>query len=139
MPSPNIVFIMADDHGANAISSYSRHLNSTHNPHRIDDEGVRMDDLYCTNSISTPSHASILTGTYSHIYGGHSIISQFDYRVGTHPERLQDSRYKTALYGKWHLGESETAQPRGFDDWRVFPGQGDYFDPDMIEIGRAHV
>jgi len=135
MPSPNIVFIMADDHGANAISSYSGHLNSTPNLDRIADEGVRMDALYCTNSICTPSRASILTGTYSHINGCPSIFSEFDYRVGTFPERLQDSGYKTALYGKWHLGESETAQPRGFDDWRVFPGQGDYFDPDLIGPG----
>ncbi|HLR57371.1 MAG TPA: sulfatase [Beutenbergiaceae bacterium] len=128
----NIVFIMSDDHAAHAISAYDTELNMTPNLDRIAKEGARLDSVYCTNSICTPSRASILTGTYSHINGCPSIFSELDYRVGTFPEVLKKNGYSTAIFGKWHLGESEAAQPRGFDDWCVFPGQGDYIDPDMI-------
>src|SRR5699024_3460609 len=72
----------------------------------------RLDAVYCTNSICTPSRASILTGTYSHINRAPSIYSEFDYRVPTFPQVLQEEGYQTALYGKWHLGRSEKARPR---------------------------
>src|SRR5699024_1102708 len=95
-------------------------------------EGARMDATYCTNAICTPSRASILSGTYSHINRAPSIYSEFDYRVRTFPEVLQECGYQTALYGKWHLGRSERSLPRGFDDFRIYPDQGDYIDPVMI-------
>lgn len=129
---PNIVFVMSDDHAAHAISAYGSRINRTPNLDRIATEGARLDAVYCTNSICTPSRASILTGTYSHINGCPSIFTEIDYRVPTYVEALQAAGYATALFGKWHLGESATAQPRGFDDWRVFPGQGAYVDPEMI-------
>jgi arylsulfatase A-like enzyme len=88
--------------------------------------------MFCTNSICTPSRASILTGTYTHVNGTPGIFAEFDYRVPTFVAGLREQGYTTALYGKWHLGESPTAQPRDFDDWLVFPGQGAYLDPRMI-------
>ena len=88
--------------------------------------------MFCTNSICTPSRASILTGTYSHVNGTPGIFAEFDYRVPTFVAGLREHGYATALYGKWHLGESASARPRDFDDWLVFPGQGAYIDPPMI-------
>ncbi|GAA1282204.1 MULTISPECIES: sulfatase family protein [Brachybacterium] len=132
MSRPNIVFIMSDDHAAHSISAYGSRVNTTPHLDRLADEGARMDAVYCTNSICTPSRASILTGTYSHINRAPSIYSEFDYRVPTFPEVLHDCGYQTALFGKWHLGRSEGSRPRGFDDWRIFPDQGDYVDPVMI-------
>ena len=52
-----------------------------------------------------------------------------DYRVPTFVEVLQEHGYRTGLFGKWHLGEGPHAAPRGFDSWKVLPGQGDYVDP----------
>ncbi len=129
---PNLVFIMSDDHAAHAISAYGSKVNRTPNMDRIAREGVRLDSAYCTNSICTPSRASILTGTYSHVNGAPGIFTEFDYRVNTYVQAMQDAGYATAIFGKWHLGESEKAHPRGFDEWLVFPGQGDYWDPVMI-------
>ncbi|MCG7311048.1 sulfatase [Brachybacterium sp. ACRRE] len=129
---PNIVFIMSDDHAAHAISAYGAGLNSTPCLDRIAQEGVRMDDVFCTNSICTPSRASILTGTYSHVNGVATIYTEIDHRLPTFPEVLRDSGYATGLFGKWHLGLSEQSRPRGFDDWRIFPNQGEYRDPLMI-------
>ncbi|MGQ4517668.1 sulfatase family protein [Dermabacteraceae bacterium P13077] len=129
---PNIVFIMSDDHAAHAISAYGSKVNETPHLDRIAQDGVRMDAVYCTNSVCTPSRASILTGTYSHVNGCATIFAEFDHRVPTYSQVLQNAGYKTAIFGKWHLGESEVAQPRGFDDWKIFPGQGVYIDPPMI-------
>ncbi|TCC62920.1 DUF4976 domain-containing protein [Kribbella pittospori] len=132
MPSPNLVFIMSDDHAAHAISAYGSKVNQTPHLDRLARDGVRMDATYCTNSICSPSRASILTGTYSHINGVASIYTDIDYRVPTFAEVLHGAGYQTALFGKWHLGERPESAPRHFDSWQVFPGQGDYVDPLMI-------
>ncbi|WP_406053255.1 sulfatase [Kribbella sp. NBC_00889] len=132
MPSPNLVFIMSDDHAAHAISAYGSKVNQTPHLDRLAQDGVRMDATYSTNSICSPSRASILTGTYSHINGVASIYTDIDYRVPTFAEVLHGAGYQTALFGKWHLGERPESAPRHFDSWQVFPGQGDYVDPLMI-------
>jgi len=139
MSRPNIIFVMSDDHAAHAISAYGSRVNQTPHLDRIAHEGMRLDAVYCTNSICSPSRASILTGTYSHINGVSSIWTEIDYRVPTFTEVLQQNGYRTALFGKWHLGEGETATPRGFDAWTVFPGQGDYVDPEMIDAAGRRV
>jgi hypothetical protein len=68
-PRPNIIMVLADDHAAHAMSCYDSLLNSTPNRDRIAAEGMRFDNCFCTNSICTPSRATILTGTYSHVNG----------------------------------------------------------------------
>ena len=68
-PPPNILYIMADDHAAHAISAYGSRINQTPNIDRIASGGVRLSNCFCTNSICTPSRAAILTGQYSHKNG----------------------------------------------------------------------
>lgn len=135
-PQPNILFIMADDHASKAISAYGAGINATPNIDRIAKEGVRLDHCYVTNSICTPSRAAILTGTYNHVNGVTTLETHLDNRLPNVAKHLQEGGYQTAIVGKWHLGEGETHQPTGFDYWSVLPGQGDYFDPAMIEMGE---
>ena len=66
---PNILFIISDDHGYQAVSAYGAGLNKTPNIDRIAAEGVRFDRCYVTNSLCGPSRACILTGKYSHKNG----------------------------------------------------------------------
>src|SRR4051794_8640528 len=66
---PNILYIMADDHAAHAISAYGSKINKTPNIDRIAKEGMRFTNCFVTNSICTPSRAVIITGKYSHING----------------------------------------------------------------------
>ena len=129
---PNILFIMADDHAAKAISAYGYGLNQTPNLDRLGQEGLRLDHCYVTNSICTPSRASILTGTYNHVNGVTTLATPIDNRLPNVAKHLRQAGYQTAIFGKWHLGEGMAHQPTGFDDWSVLPGQGDYFDPAMI-------
>lgn len=128
---PNLLFIMADDHGANAISAYGSRLAAafrTPNLDRIAHEGVRLNNCHCTNAICTPSRATILTGQHSHTNGVRTLSDVLDPAADTYPQRMRAAGYQMALFGKWHVH----SRPRGFDDWYVLPGQGRYFDPTFI-------
>ena len=135
---PNILFIMSDDHGKQAIGSYGSVINKTPHMDRIAHKGVRLENCFCTNSICAPSRATILTGTYSHI-NGVTAFNAFDGRQITFPKLLQQAGYQTAVVGKWHLGQGGVSSPTGFDYWNVLPGQGLYHNPEMIEMGRRKV
>ena len=125
---PNILFIMSDDHGYQAISAYSDKLVKTPNIDRIAKEGVLFTNACVANSICAPSRATILTGKHSHINGKTDNRKPFHETQMTFPQLFQKAGYQTAMYGKLHLGNS----PKGFDDFMILPGQGDYFNPDFI-------
>jgi arylsulfatase A-like enzyme len=128
---PNILFIMSDDHAAQAISAYGSKINKTPNIDRLAREGVKAENCFCTNSICTPSRASILTGQYSHKNGVKTLNDQLAPESRSVAKYLQGNQYQTAMIGKWHLG----TEPQGFDFWRILPGQGAYYDPVFLEQG----
>ena len=132
---PNFVFVMSDDHAAHAISAYGSRINRTPNLDRIADGGMRFDACFCTNSICSPSRASILTGTYNHVNGVTTLDTHLDNRLTMFPQLLRDAGYQTAIVGKWHLGHGPLHDPTGFDFWRVLPGQGHYHNPVMLGPG----
>ncbi len=121
---PNILYIMTDDHAAHAIGAYGSRMNSTPNLDRLAREGAKLNSVFATNSICTPSRAAILTGQYAHI-NGVTVFNRFDSQRMTVARLLQQGGYYTAIVGKWHLG----SDPVGFDRWEILPGQGVYFDP----------
>jgi arylsulfatase A-like enzyme len=128
---PNILYIMADDHAAHAVSAYGSAINRTPNLDRIAAGGIRFDRCYATNSICTPSRAAILTGQYSHV-NGVPVFNRFDGGRPNLAKYLQAAGYHTAIVGKWHLG----SDPTGFDAWNILPGQGVYHNPAFIEMGQ---
>src|SRR5262245_57135890 len=127
---PNILYIMADDHAAHAISAYGSKINQTPQIDRIAREGMRFNRCLVTNSICTPSRAAILTGKYSHI-NGVPVFNRFDGSQPTLAKYLQAAGYHTGMIGKWHLG----SDPTGFDYWNILPGQGLYHNPGFMEMG----
>jgi arylsulfatase A-like enzyme len=129
---PNILFIMADDHAYQAISAYEGRINKTPNLDRLAAQGMRFVNSFCTNSICAPSRAVILTGKHSHLNGVLDNRMRFDGSQTTLPKLLKEEGYETALFGKWHL----KSDPTGFDYWNILPGQGHYYNPDMIEMGE---
>ncbi len=125
---PNILFIMSDDHSAQAWGVYGSHLDdAAPTPHiqRLAQEGSLLLNCFCTNSICTPSRATILTGQYSHRNGIYTLSEALDPSVDNVAKRLQAGGYQTAVFGKWHL----KSPPSGFDSYNVLQGQGRYHDP----------
>ena len=131
---PNIIFIMTDDHGYQAISAYGSEINSTPNLDRIGDEGIIFRNSFVCNSICAPSRAVLLTGKHSHANGHIDNRQRFDSSQVTFPKLLQQAGYQTAVIGKWHL----KSEPTGFDYWNILVGQGSYYNPDFIEMGRRN-
>ncbi len=127
---PNILYIMSDDHDANAISAYNRELIQTPNIDRIAKEGIRFNRSFVANSICGPARASIITGLFSHKNGFKDNRSRFDGSQVTLPKLLQQAGYETAIIGKWHL----VTYPTGFDYWKILPGQGQYYEPAFISM-----
>src|SRR5205809_7679840 len=74
---PNVIFIMSDDHAAHAIGAYGSRVNQTPNIDRLGRDGMRLDNVFATNSICTPSRAAILTGQYSHL-NAVPVFNRFD-------------------------------------------------------------
>ena len=125
---PNILFIFTDDHATQSISAYGSEINATPHIDRIAEEGAIFLNSFCGNSICGPSRATILTGLHSHANGFMRNGNRFDGNQQTFPQLLQKAGYNTAMIGKWHL----TSNPTGFDFWKILPGQGEYYNPDLI-------
>ena len=125
---PNIIHIMSDDHSYQAISAYGHPLAAqapTPNIDRIAAEGLRFDRAYVENSLSTPSRACLMTGLYSHQNGQLTLGKGIDTSKVFVSELLRQNGYTTAVIGKWHM----QCEPKGFDEYRVYKGQGEYYDP----------
>jgi uncharacterized sulfatase len=126
---PNILFIMSDDHTTQGIGAYDdprfRGLDITPAIDRLADEGMLFNNVFCTNSICTPSRATILTGQYNHTNGVRDLYDPLPPEKQYLPLELKKAGYQTAVIGKWHL----RASPESFDYYNVLPGQGKYHDP----------
>lgn len=125
---PNILFILSDDHTSQSWGIYGGILSDyvrNENIRRLAAEGCVLENCFCTNSISVPSRASILTGAYSHRNGVYSLEDALSPETDNIAKQLQNGGYQTALIGKWHLKK----KPAGFDYFFVFHDQGEYIDP----------
>lgn len=129
---PNIVFMISDDHGYQAVSAYGYGLNKTPNIDRIANEGAIFNRACVTNSLCAPSRAVILTGKHSFINGKVDNVQLFNWDQQNFAKLLQKAGYATALIGKIHLN----GRPQGFDYSMVLPGQGEYYNPDFIVNGE---
>ncbi|MDN5217039.1 sulfatase [Fulvivirgaceae bacterium BMA12] len=128
---PNIIFIMTDDHAKSAVSLYGSKLIQTPNIDRIGKEGMVFNNAFVTNALCGPSRAVMLTGKFSHINGFRDNRDKFDGDQPTVIKHLQKSGYYTSMIGKWHL----RSVPQGFDYWNILINQGNYYNPNMVEMG----
>ncbi|MFT5883574.1 MAG: arylsulfatase A-like enzyme [Arcticibacterium sp.] len=122
---PNIVIITVDDVGYFDLSCYHKGLASYKTPNidRIAKEGRMITDYYAQPSC-TPGRAALITGQYP-IRTGLTSVGQPGQKIGLHKEDptlaelLKPHGYKTALFGKWHMGDRNEYLPtnHGFDEF----------------------
>ncbi|MFK8115106.1 MAG: sulfatase [Rubripirellula sp.] len=126
---PNILFIMSDDHTAQAVGAYAtllKDLNPTPTIDTLANDGICFDNAFCTNAICTPSRACIITGLYNHNNGVFDLGGNIPPPKQTLPILMRAAGYQTAMIGKWHL----KVEPN-YDYYKVLPGQGKYFNTEF--------
>lgn len=117
--SPNVVLIYADDLGFGDLECYGSSSIETPNINELAASGLRFTNAHSVASTSTPSRYSLLTGEYpwrkegTDVAAGDAamIISPDCYTVA---DLFKDAGYRTAVFGKWHLG---LGLVRGKQDW----------------------
>ena len=109
---PNIVLIVSDDHGREALGCYGNPAIRTPHLDALAEDGVRFTNAFCTTASCAASRATILTGmqnhttgTYGHTHGLHH-FSCFD-TIRTLPAMLQAGGYRTYRVGKRHYAPEE--------------------------------
>ena len=122
--APNILLIQADDLGYGDLSVYGQSRFETPSLDRLAREGTRFTQYYSGSTVCAPSRAALMTGLHT----GHAWVrgngGQAAGDIPLRPEDvtlaeiLKDAGYRTALIGKWGLGQpGTTGQPdrQGFD------------------------
>ena len=133
---PNIVILYADDMGWGDTGAYGHPYIKTPSLDRLANEGQRWTDFYVPAPVCSPSRAALLTGRHpvrSGLYGVGSPVLFPDDKYGipdsevTLAEMLKNAGYRTAIMGKWHLGDAPEHFPtrHGFDYWFGIPYSND--------------
>ncbi|WP_299529780.1 sulfatase [Ulvibacterium sp.] len=129
---PNIVLIFTDDQGYQDVGVFGADDIATPNLDQMAADGVRLTSYYSAQAVCSASRAGILTGCYPNRIGIHGALGP-DNNHGindsetTLAEMLKAIGYKTAIYGKWHLGHHPKFLPtrHGFDEWFGIPYSND--------------
>ena len=128
----NIIYIMSDDHDADAISAYNKKFIKTPNIDRLAKEGSLFSRNFVSNSICGPVRATLITGQHSHKNGMKNNRTRFDSSKLTMPKIFQQNGYQTAIVGKWHLH----SYPTGFDSGKFYPGKASTLNPELFPCRR---
>ena len=133
---PNLIVIYCDDLGYGDLSCFGSKEIRTPHLDALAKDGVRFTDWYSNCPVCSPSRASLLTGRYpqragvTHILGGKRGTPGLPGDQVTLAKALKPLGYRTALFGKWHLGLTKECRPNahGFDEFHGFlAGCVDYY------------
>jgi len=133
---PSFIIFYTDDQGYGDLSCMGATDFATPHLDAMAASGARFTNWYSNSPVCSPSRASVMTGRCPGHAGCRSILAGHRQATGLHPDTptiataLGDLGYRTALFGKWHLGVAEPAMPHhfGFDEWFGFlAGCIDYY------------
>ena len=145
---PNIVLIVVDDLGYGDLSIQGCKEFSTPQMDSIAENGIRFTSAYVSAPVCAPSRAGFMTGRYQDRFGftenpAPAAKWGLPKDETTLASALKAAGYRTAIFGKWHLGEEPQYRPlaRGFDEFYGFlSGRHSYWkanDPEWGPIVRG--
>lgn len=166
LQQPNIVFILADDLGINALNCYGNTLVESPNIDKLFSEGMHFTNGYSNDPTCAPSRASILSGQYVPRHKVYRVADRYkkdektleamrflppeinkvkgsgsglDLEKITIAEALKSNNYATAAYGKWHLGKNDLQiQNQGFDEGYEITGHYNFkTSPEQEDIDNS--
>ena len=129
---PNVIIILTDDQGYQDLSCFGSPDIETPHLDKMAEDGAKLTSFYAAQAVCSASRAAILTGCYPNRIGMHNALMP-DAKIGLNPsettiaEMLKENGYKTAMFGKWHLGDHPKFMPnnQGFDDFFGIPYSND--------------
>lgn len=148
--SPNVILVLTDDQGYGDLSCHGNPVLKTPSLDRLHDESLRFIDFHAA-PMCTPTRGQIMTGVDALRNGAMNVSSgRALLRRGypTMPQIFAASGYRTAIFGKWHLGDNHPFRPqdRGFQECLWFPSshigsvpdawENDYFDDTYNHNGQ---
>ena len=119
---PNFLIILLDDSGWADFRPFGQPPYSTPNVERMEAQGCRFTNFYVPQAICSASRSSLLSGCYpgrTKVFGAHGPGARgLDPKFATMGEVLKKAGYRTAVFGKWHIGDQPDTRPpaRGFDE-----------------------
>jgi len=147
---PNVILIITDDQGYGDLACHGNPIIRTPNLDRLYAESVRFTNFHVAPTCS-PTRAGLMTGLYNNKTGvWHTIAGRSLLREGlvTMADVFRENGYRTAIFGKWHLGDNYPFRPqdRGFEEVLIHKGGGvgqtpdywgnDYFDDTYFRNGK---
>lgn len=118
-PKPNLIFIVTDDQGYGDISLHGNPWLHTPNLDAMGRRSIQLDDHH-HDPVCSPSRAALMTGQYATRSGVWEVTQGrhlLDLEAVTMADRFAANNYRTAMFGKWHLGDTHPFLPeqRGFE------------------------
>ena len=151
--SPNVIVVMTDDQGYGELSCHGNPVLETPNLDRLHSESARLTDFHVA-PMCTPTRGQLLTGLDAfrngamNVSSGRSLLRP---ELPTMADFFANAGYRTAMFGKWHLGDNYPFRPqdRGFQESIWFPSShinavpdfwdNDYFDDTYLHNGSREV
>ena len=134
---PNVVFILVDDLRWDDLAVAGHPFAETPAIDQLAREGTRFLNAFATTPLCSPSRAAILTGQYVHTNGiiDNTARDSASHRLGTFAIPLAQAGYQTGFFGKWHMGNDDSARP-GWTHWVAMKGQGEAINPKLNVDGE---
>ena len=138
---PNVIVILTDDQGIGDLACHGNPIIKTPNLDKFHEESLRLTNFHVDPTCS-PTRSALMTGHYSnragvwHTLQGRSILRRREISIA---DVFVSNGYKTAMFGKWHLGDAYPYRPedRGFEH-TIIHGSGaigqaaDYWGNDLF-------